>query len=303
MENSQFVTDAEITRYLNESISEEYDLIIESAGQEFFLDTYTFSTVSNQDTYSLPSDFYILKGVDASLGGPDPLPLKPYMFNERWNNSIFSRFGWGRWGEPRYRLMGNARKESSSVPRGPLIATVDAIGTADGLPDDFTLSVSNTDLDTEVFYPGQRLIYNAAQPAIIVASTDPANNRVVFTVDLTATALVVGNQLSQEATGDYLPQIRFTPTPTGATSITIWYIPHAPVLVSSTDVWNGFNGWEEYAIVDAAIKCLEKEESDTGSLEMRKQRLIMRIQSLAGARDQGFPEQVTDVTLPYWNRW
>ena len=49
-------------------------------------------------------------------------------------------------------------------------------------------------------------------------------------------------------------------------------------------------------VVDSAIKCLEKEESSTVALERRKERLIQRINGLASAHDDGFPERVTDVT-------
>jgi len=149
--------------------------------------------------------------------------------------------------------------------------------------------------EADAFYLGQSFFFNPGQPALIVVATDPLNNRVTCTVDVVVAGVVAGSTMTLTTTGDYLPQIRFTPTPTGGHDLTIWYIPHAPELTADTHVWNGFNGWEEYAIVDAAIKCLEKEESDTGALEMRKQRLIMRIQSLASARDQGFPETVTDA--------
>ncbi|MCP4243132.1 MAG: hypothetical protein GY772_21470, partial [bacterium] len=37
MLNTQFCTDAEITSYLTESLGELYDLIIQNAGNEFFL--------------------------------------------------------------------------------------------------------------------------------------------------------------------------------------------------------------------------------------------------------------------------
>lgn len=43
--------------------------------------------------------------------------------------------------------------------------------------------------------------------------------------------------------------------------------------------------WREYVIVDAAIKVLAKEESDTGALEARKQWLLSRIRANAPPRD------------------
>ena len=104
-----------------------------------------------------------------------------------------------------------------------------------------------------------------------------------------------------ETTGVYNHRISFSPKPSGATNIKLLFIPHAPVLDNDADVWDGFNGWEEYAVVDSAIKCLEKEESSTVALERRKERLIGRIEGLASAHDDGFPERVTDVTGRWFN--
>ena len=43
---SDFVSDSEINRYINESISELYDMLIAAKGQEWYMRTYTFPTVS-----------------------------------------------------------------------------------------------------------------------------------------------------------------------------------------------------------------------------------------------------------------
>lgn len=305
MENSQ-LPDAEIATYLNESISELYDLLIENAGQEYFLKTYTFSTTANQDTYFLPSDFYVLKGVDANLGGPTPYPIRPYMLDERhvWKN--FPRY-WDRWESVRYRLLGHIRDDTdpSGVTLNPGL-TLGTIATVAGAaPSIITLE---NDAPALHFYAGQSIDFyqSSISPNTYVETGTVAGVRVPASgaQQLLVTGIVplvtTGDTIHLATQGDYIPQIRFTPEPTTATSMTVWYIQHAPELSNSTDVWNGFNGWEEYAVVDAGIKCLEREESDTSTLELRKQRLIRRIQSLAGSRDQGFPERTTDV---YRNRW
>lgn len=79
-------------------------------------------------------------------------------------------------------------------------------------------------------------------------------------------------------------------------SYQIWYIPLFTPLSSESDTVNGVNGWEEYIVVDAAIKMLNKEESDTGSLEVAKAKLLERIENMAQNRDADQPESVTDVT-------
>lgn len=96
-------------------------------------------------------------------------------------------------------------------------------------------------------------------------------------------------------------QIRFEPAP-AAQTITIWYVPVLTKLVSDSDTFDGINGWEEFVIIDAAIKALVKQEDDPQELMILKAAQMKRIEDLAATRDQGFPEKVTDVTqfrFPY----
>ena len=52
-------------------------------------------------------------------------------------------------------------------------------------------------------------------------------------------------------------------------------------------------------IIDAAIKCLIKEESDVQVLLMQKKQVLDRIEAMAANRDAGEPERVTDVYAGY----
>jgi len=75
----------------------------------------------------------------------------------------------------------------------------------------------------------------------------------------------------------------------------IWYIPQSPKLILLTDSLDTISGWEEYVIVDSAIKCLQKEESDVTVLLTQKAFLLDRIEALSANRDAGSPESITDV--------
>lgn len=240
MENTSFVTDAELNRYINESISELYDLIIEAAGQEYFLDTYTFNTVANQDTYPLPSDFYMMKGVDIDVGASEPVPIRPYMFDERHDTYGYPA-GWGQFQDVRYRLLGLARGPADEGISGVTIGTVDQIGIGDGLPSDFDMNFTNRST-AEALYVGQSLIYDELLAAEVVAAINPTTGLVTFTNDIVAAGMVSGDTISTATPGDYTGQLRFTPDPTGVNPVTVWYIPYAPELTADTDVWNGFNG-------------------------------------------------------------
>lgn len=87
----------------------------------------------------------------------------------------------------------------------------------------------------------------------------------------------------------------FTPIPTARQNIQIWYIPRLVELVADGDSADGVSGWDEYIIVDAAIKAMQKEESDVSVLMAQKQALIARIEAAGENRDAGAPQRVSDT--------
>jgi len=309
MENTTFVDTAlggEVDRYINESISELYDLILDAAGQEFFLTRHDITTEAARDVYHLPNDFYILKGVDVNLGGTSPVPIRPYMFDERFDNQHVT----ATWAEAaRYRLLGfNAGSMSNTdfgtgplpgVEMGTIAALFDIVI---GVPNQESFSLVNAS-DISAFYPGQVLTFSATSGAALIGAPATATvtevrtvtNRVVTDTDLATIPAVVSNVVSSGLVGQYNASIRFDPPPGSVLTATVWYIPHAPQLVTDAQVWNGFNGWEEYVVIDSAIKCIEKEEGDISALLTRKNGLEQRIKMMSQARDQGFPERITDA--------
>lgn len=75
----------------------------------------------------------------------------------------------------------------------------------------------------------------------------------------------------------------------------IWFVPKVTTLSADTDTIDGVNGWEEYIVVDAAIKALRKEETDVSVHMAQKQMLLARIEAMAANRDVGSCDRVTDV--------
>jgi len=196
MENSGFVTDPEITNYINNSASELYDILV-SRFEDYYTQLPLAFNIASGTTYTLPADFYKLRGVDKDFGGGDFASLSKFNFQERnrQNNSLSRALS--RRPDVQYRIIG---KE------------------------------------------------------LVITPTDTA-------------------------TGDYR----------------LWYIPQFDKLVDLTDELDTIQGWEEYVIVDAAIKCMQKEESDVSVLLVQKQALISRIEAMANNRDAGEPESITDV--------
>lgn len=91
--------------------------------------------------------------------------------------------------------------------------------------------------------------------------------------------------------------IIFSPIPSGTQTVRLWYNPSAVKLSANGDTLNDINQWSEYVIVDAAIKCLNKEESDVSVLMATKADLRKRIENMAQSRDAGQPESISDIYM------
>ena len=88
----------------------------------------------------------------------------------------------------------------------------------------------------------------------------------------------------------------FTPFPAAGQYVQIQYIPTFTQLVQDTDVLNTgvLAGFDEYVVLDAAIKAMVKEESDASALAAQKQEIVDQIEIAAENRDAGMPAVVTD---------
>jgi hypothetical protein len=107
MENSNFVSDAEIQDYLNSSISELHDFMVKSY-EDYFVSEQTYSVPIATGGANLPDDFYKALGVDYNSGGITS-SLKAYSFSERniYNTpyAVIDRLA-----EPMYKVEGNKIK-------------------------------------------------------------------------------------------------------------------------------------------------------------------------------------------------
>jgi hypothetical protein len=90
-------------------------------------------------------------------------------------------------------------------------------------------------------------------------------------------------------------KIKFTPKPSATTAVQIWYVPVSPTLVLDTDTFNDVNGFSEYVVVDAAIKMMQKEESDVSVLMNQKAQLMKRLEAMMSNRDAGSAESISDI--------
>ncbi len=260
MVNTQFVTDTEIVGYLNESLGELYDLIIQNAGQEYFLrrcwieesppaappevSPNGYMVRDAQDgTYAvLPPDFYRLLGVEAFFGTDSvPWMLRPYMFNQRYTNSAWNGT-WQKGVNLQYRLGGSINTAADSLPGA-------AIGQNGNAPTPLPFG----DPKESTWSHQQRLYFTPVPP-------DLTNN---------------------------------------SRMISVWYIPLPPRFLPPDEVdpqaLPGFAHWDEYLTIDVAARMRDKEESETQQLLLQKSQVTQRLLANVPDREAEFPEKVQDV--------
>lgn len=213
MVNSTFVSDAELTQYINSSIAELHDMMIQAYGSEYVVNQvyYTLPVFADNGAGIAPydivyydintvigaTDFYKLVGIDARVNNVNWSTLSPMNWNERNRLQRFGGAG-GLWYTPlRYRLVGT--------------------------------------------------------------------------------------------------KLYFTPVTTVPLPIRLWYIPVAQKLTADGDTLQDLNAYSEYVVVDAAIKMMQKEESDVTILMAQKKDLKRRIEEAANNRDVGKGDTITDI--------
>ena len=259
-ENSQFVTDTELTRYLNNSWGELYNLICENFNEDYFTTGYTFTLTSGTDTYDLPSDFYKSRGVDLVVTSTESVPLRRYNWAQRTRNSltVYAR-------DYRYRI------QKGSIVFTPTPSTGDSIKLW-YIPSPKRLLSK----DTTAITRGTNTMWTTGSHEFVVGDTITGQNFLAtdYNVDQTVTA-VGANTVTTDLNSAGLSD----PTSYGT-------------IESRFDF---YSGWDEYLIIDSAIKMVIKEEGDPTPLLLQKKQLNDRIITESQNRDAGEPQTVTDV--------
>ena len=98
------------------------------------------------------------------------------------------------------------------------------------------------------------------------------------------------------------PNLCLKQNPSAGTAMQLNYFPVAPRLGDREDQLDSIQGWEEYVILDVAVKLLIKDGAPEiiGLLEGRRQEEAARIMAAAPALDQGSPERMHQTRPLEW---
>jgi len=73
------------------------------------------------------------------------------------------------------------------------------------------------------------------------------------------------------------------------------YIPVPADLSDDSDTIDSVMGWDEFIVIDAAIKALVKEDSDTSQLMIERERIMARIEAESAMREMAETHSITDT--------
>jgi len=312
MVNSTFISDAELNSYINASYFELYDLLVQKYGNDYYMKEYSFQLQGNVSRYDLPEDFFKLLGVDLQISaGPEGyVSLRPFTLAERNRYSTANVQTWIGVTNLRYRISANKLWFTPSPQTGQTIRIwyvprlaelVDTVTlTVNAVVNDDFVTIGNTS-----FVAGYDFAIGGTD-AVTAFNIAQAINGAVLAEELTA--LSNGNVITLTQTGDNPTALdvgnNATPLPTPGASTRLQL--SAAVVTNGSTVADGISGWLEYVVTDAAIKMLQKEESDTSTLQFQKAAPIKRIEAAAENRDAGSPATIADVqwtngTWPFGN--
>lgn len=309
MVNSTFISDAELNSYINASYFELYDLLVQKYGNDYYMKEYSFQLQGNVSRYDLPEDFFKLLGVDLQISaGPDGyVSLRPFTLAERNRYSTANVQTWIGVTNLRYRISANKLWFTPSPQTGQTIRIWYVPRLAE-LVDTVTLTVAETPVVDDYISIGNTVLTCGIDwtngPTLVAAASSIAsaiNASGIDDVSAEANGTVV--TLTQDGTSS----LNLTAgNSSGAVGADVRLRFSAGVLQPGSLVADGISGWLEYVVTDSAIKMLQKEESDTSTLQFQKAALIKRIEAAAENRDAGSPATIADVqwtngTWPFGN--
>jgi hypothetical protein len=264
-----FITDAQIATWLNQGVSGLYGKLVQ-ASEDYFLKTSgPISILVGQTTYQLPWDAWKGRGIDISTDPnfvTDVNTARPFNWKQR--NMYNSAMGV-------YSFLGSTNLRYKFLPGTPLKIK-------------FIPPNAPGNLNCQVWYiPEAPILCATLPPGWAVSNAQVVNDLVSFTV---AGVAQVFAAMTAGTTGSSSPSFNVPGTTTDG-GVTWAYVGPLSIYAVTFD---GFSGWEEWPIIDAAIKARDKQETDTAVLGARRAAIEERIAIECRNVDDDEPDFIVD---------
>lgn len=319
MESTTYVTDAEITRYLNQSIARLHNIIAQSS-EDDFTEACTIITTAGDEFSVLPFHFTALRDVEWYPDGSATtatvtatLSTVPAAADTA---LVFTDLGDLPRCYPYYATLYTSSGGEITVSETVLV-TGEHVVVASGSVVYYLLTLSGSVSGTHgsgvsLSWTGTRWVPSGdpvPMDRFRLAERHRWRNDDGGWSDYTPVSyrLVGKNRDMPSVTSAFdvptLPEssyhrIHWCPTPQAQHGVRIWYVRQPQTLTEDGDLYDGRAGWEEYVILDAAAKCVVKEEGDATALISERDIFLASIIANVRTRDEARPDQVVDVDAP-----
>jgi len=282
LENNPSVSDAEWNSYLSNSYKRLYNMLIAAYGNDYYVaNTYVFN-LTNSQNYPLPDGtpnfidstgataqkFYKLLGVDLQYSASPSgwVTMKRFEMISR-NRYAYpnTAINFNGYTNLRYRVSGNTLMFMPVPMAGQVIR----------------IFYAPAPTSIQFMLPG----YTTASSNVIGSMSDTTGLSIGMNVYSSLQGVVNQSTISQ------------TSTTTVTLSNTALSSQNANIFSFWNDAttFDGISGWEEFVIIDSAIKAQIKQEGDISGLVAERQDMVDEIQSMAEGRDIGQAMHVSDV--------
>jgi hypothetical protein len=302
--NNDFVTDLEFNGWINASVRELYDLLLEKYGCDYYMaEQFVFLTVALQTQYLLPGDFYKLLGIEWQASGGTAWATSAIAYlqaNGPRNAGAFTVAGAATAAHKirmradsstTYRLTVDGYELPASLP----VATALTLATYTGDATFGTLTLSQTVSGSALTIGDQWHLETYLQATGTLFLSIPPfqmGERNKYNYPFAGNAGTYGyTPLRYRLMGD---KVWIMPPPASAQTIRLWFAPRLATLVNDTDAIDAVSGWEEIVILDVVIKAKLKDEGDVSAELALKAAMIKRIEDAAADRDIANAAHTTD---------
>lgn len=282
MENSSFISTPEWNQYISQSYKALYDKLVSAYGNDYYVASLFQFTVGSSQYYPLPDGtlttiggssvappFYKLIGVDLQYSASPTGWVSLRRFEEAERNKYSlpnTSVNYLGYTNLKYRISGS-NIEFIPIPIANQIVQLKYV--PQPTPLQFIPICSTT---------------NSSQTVGI----DSANiGNLSVGMNVYGSGIQTGTTISSINTNALTIQVSLAATATSS-AVPLYCWTDAASL-------DGVAGWEEFIVIDAAMKALVKEESDISALAIQREEITRRIESMAEGRDIGQAHHVQDV--------
>lgn len=294
LENTDFVTDAELTGWLNSSAGELWDALV--TAYEGYAEASKTYTADGSNALAMPIDFLKADGLDLEIS-PSPAGLRTSLKRIAWSDR--NKHQWPTWSlwPTHYALKGESIYLFPTPPSGktitlwyvPRATPLAASGTIQilaAISAGHSITINGR---TFVMGPGDGEVPIGGTTTITATSFAAAVNAAAAS----PTSALYG--LTASSSNDIVTITCARPSRVALTAI-------SPTFYCPKELWSsyldGFDGWEELVILDAVIKAKLKDEQDVSTELALKETKRQRITEASANRDSGAPAPIADTWDP-----